>query len=415
MTNYTLAIIGGGAAGLMAAIEAKRNGINDIILFEKDEQLGGILNQCIHNGFGLQLFKEELTGPSYAQRLIDEVFQLGITIKLSTMVTKITENKLICYANENEGFCDIKAQAILFTSGAYEKNAGSIQFPGKRLKGIMSAGLAQYYLNIEGYPIGKKALIVGSGDVGLIMARRLTLEGVEVVGVVEIMPYSSGLLRNLQQCLYDFNIPLYLSHRVIDVKGNKNVESLTIAKVDDKMNVIANSELNFNVDCILLSVGLLPDASFLKDLPIKTHLKTKGALVDDYYMSNLDGFFFAGNALHIHDLVDEACLEASRAISGITNYLSKKHKSRLSNISYSNMISYGLPTKYHKDNPDDILITYRVKKPLKKAKLTIKNNSQIIYTQNLFDLMPSLMQSFKLKKEYYTNYSELNIEVEEVL
>lgn len=415
MKTYDLAIIGAGAAGLSSAIEAYKKGIKNIILFEKGNDLGGILNQCIHSGFGLHIFKEELTGPSYAERLANDVLKLPITLKTQTMVLAISPSLSINYANSQEGFQEIQAKVILLTSGSYERNAGAIQLPGKRVQGIMSAGLAQYYLNIEGYFTGKKAFIVGSGDIGLIMARRLTLEGIKVLGVAEIMPYSNGLARNLQQCLYDFDIPLYLSHRVIDVTGDTHVTSITLAEVDKDFTIIPNTEKIIEADCLLLSVGLLPDSSFAKQANIELSPKTKGPLVDDTYMTSTSGIFVAGNALHIHDLVDDVSMEARRAINGISHYLQGTTTDKMGHLVFENEMSYLIPNTFHLSPKNDITLAYRVKRPLRKARFEILKNNVILISKTMVNVLPSLMQTYKLDKDIIQDAHTICVRITEEL
>ena len=323
MKNKQLVIIGGGSAGMAAAIKAYDEGVKDILILEKDSCLGGILNQCIHNGFGLTEFKEELSGPEYLSRFEEEVKKRGIEFKLHSLVTNITKDKVVTYTNSEEGIVEIKASAIIMATGCYERNAGAIQIPGDRPKGVITAGTAQKYLNIHGYLVGKRVVILGSGDIGLIMARRLTLEGAKVLCVCEIMPYSNGLQRNISQCLNDFNIPLYLSHSISKIVGRERVEKVIVSQVDDHFKFIPGTEMEFECDTLLLSIGLIPYISLLENINCPTS-STKGAMVYDNMETFVDGIFACGNCLHVHDVVDFVSEEGRNAGHGAALYLKEK-------------------------------------------------------------------------------------------
>ncbi len=304
-----LVVIGGGSAGLAAALGAYEEGLRDILILERSDELGGILNQCIHNGFGLHTFKEELTGPEYAARFISEVKTKGIEYRLSSMVVDLKAHE-VAYVSKTEGFVRLKAKAIVLAMGCRERPRGALNIPGFRPAGIFSAGTAQYFVNILGKSVGKKVVILGSGDIGLIMARRLTLEGAEVLAVAELMPYSGGLKRNIVQCLDDYNILLLLSHTVVDIKGKERVEGVTIAEVDEKREVIKGSEVFYPCDTLLLSVGLLPENELSNKASIEISPITGGPVVDDSFETSVDGIFASGNVLHVHDLVDYVSEEA---------------------------------------------------------------------------------------------------------
>ena len=305
-------IIGGGAAGLAAAVACYDSGVRDILIIERGPELGGILGQCIHSGFGLHTFRQELTGPEYAYRFIDEVHRRGIRYVLDSMVLSISPHRVL-YVNSRDGIVEEEAGAIILAMGCRERPRGALNIPGTRPAGIFSAGTAQRLMNIEGYGVGRRAVILGSGDIGLIMARRLTLEGAEVLAVAEIMPYSGGLKRNIVQCLDDFGIPLYLSHTVIDIRGKRRVEGVTIARVDGNRKPIAGTEIGFSCDTLLLSVGLLPENELSAKAGIMLSPVTGGPVVDDSLETSADGIFAAGNALHVHDLVDYVSEEAAEA------------------------------------------------------------------------------------------------------
>ena len=400
MRQIDLVVIGSGAAGMAAAIEAKKNGVNDLLILEKDEKLGGILNQCIHNGFGLTEFKEELTGPEYLQRFVDEVKRLEIPYKLNAQVIDLTKDKVITYSSKEDGLVKLQAKAIIMATGCYERNAGAIMLPGDRCSGIITAGTAQRYLNINGLMVGKRVVILGSGDIGLIMARRLTLEGAKVLCVSEIMPYSAGLNRNIQQCLIDYDIPLYLSRTVSKVIGKDRLEKVILSAVDENLQIIPNTEMEFECDTLILSVGLIPYVSLLNyiDCPISS---TKGAVVNQYMETMIPGIFTAGNCLHVHDVVDFVSQEARLAGRSAALYLRNEIDNNEKKIAINpgQNISYVLPQFVLENSVDDITFKFRVKKPLKDQVVMIRSGETVLGKVVKPALIPSEMVMVNLSKD----------------
>ena len=416
MINRKLVIIGGGSAGMAAAIKAYELGERDILIIEKNAYLGGILNQCIHNGFGLHEFKEELTGPEFMTRFSKKVDELGISYALESNVLSISDDKVVTYSNAKDGLVEVKAEAIILTTGCYERNAGAIQIPGDRPSGIYTAGQAQLFANCYGYLVGKRVFILGSGDIGLIMARRMTLEGAKVLGVAELMPYSAGLNRNIVQCLKDYNIPLYLSHTVKKVIGESHLEKVVIAKVDEKMNFIEGTEQIFNCDCLLLSVGLLPNVDLFNKLPLSLS-KTRGAKVNQAMETEIPGIFSAGNVLHVHDLVDYVVEEAREAAVGAISYLAGelKHEGHVYDVNPGVGINYVVPQKVFLDDVKDSLsFKFRVAKPMKDINILITEGNNIIKKIFKPAIVPSEMEIVHLSKDLFKKESnEIKVYVEE--
>ena len=416
MIKKRLVIIGGGSAGMAAAIQAYELGEKDILIIEKNAYLGGILNQCIHNGFGLHEFKEELTGPEFMTRFSKKVEELGIEYRLNSNVLNISNDKVVTYSNSKEGLVEVKAEAIILSTGCYERNAGAIQIPGDRPSGVYTAGQAQLFVNCYGYLVGKRVFILGSGDIGLIMARRMTLEGAKVLGVAELMPYSAGLNRNIVQCLKDFNIPLYLSHTVKKVEGLSHLEKVTIAKVDEKMNFIEGTDITFDVDTLLLSVGLLPNVDLFNKLPIRIS-RTRGAMVNQAMESDIRGIFACGNVLHVHDLVDYVVEEAREAACGAVQYLNGelKHEGHVYEVNPGEGIGYVVPQiVYIDDVKDQLSFKFRVRKPYKDVNIFIKEGDKVIKKIFKPAIIPSEMEIVKLDKSLFLKEAnELSVYVEE--
>ncbi len=409
MKQKDLLIIGGGSAGLAAAVSAYDAGVRDILIVEKGPFLGGILNQCVHNGFGLHEFKEELTGPEFFSRLVDEVKERHIEYVLNSFVTDLTKDKVVSYTNREDGFVQVKAKAIIMSAGCYERNAGAIGIPGDRPAGVITAGQAQLYMNEYGYLVGKRVFILGSGDIGLIMARRMSLEGAKVLGVAELMPYSNGLNRNIVQCLEDYNIPLYLSHTVSRVYGKSHLEKIEISKVDDHMQPIPGTEMTFECDTLMLSIGLIPYNNLLNHIGLPTS-RSRGAWVNEHMETKLDGLFSCGNVLHVHDLADNVVEEAKVAGKAAAQYLDGKlpRHEELIKVEPGDGVGYTVPCEIDLANAEAVVpIKFRVRKPSKDVYLEFKFNGETIRRIYKQTIIPSEMEITPLKKELFTSNTGL--------
>ena len=420
MRHCQAVVIGGGCGGLAAAAKLKHEGLSDVVLIERDIELGGVLNQCIHNGFGLTTFKEQLSGPAFAERYEREAVDIGVEIKMGTMVTHMSSDRVIEYVSKEEGYQKLKADIIILAVGCYERSRGALGIPGERPAGVYTAGQAQRYLNIDGHMVGKKVFILGSGDIGLIMARRMSLEGAEVLGVAELMPYSNGLPRNMKQCLDDFGIPLYLSHTVTNIYGRDRLERIEVTKVDDKRQPIKGSEMYFDIDTLLLSVGLIPENTLAEEARIEMDPSIRGPIVDENYMTSVPGIFACGNGLHVHDLADfvtkqagEAAVGAARYYEALKQRLKEAHDGdeaetfglspddddeSLASNSYceahaGNMVSYVVPAKLHKKSlPKAVTLYFRVRKPMNDITIEISKGDKLMRSIHKDVVIPSEME-----------------------
>lgn len=396
---YELIVIGGGPAGLAAAYAAWNKGLRKIAVIERDKELGGILNQCIHNGFGLHYFKEQLTGPEYAQRFSDMVKSTGVEIFLDTMVLQVTNDKKVHVVSSSEGYRILEAKSIVLAMGCRERTRGAISIPGTRPAGVLTAGAAQRYVNIEGYMVGKRVVILGSGDIGLIMARRMTLEGAKVLACVEVMPYSGGLQRNIVQCLEDFNIPLYLSHTITDIKGKARVEQVVVSEVDENRRPIPGTEMTFDCDTVLLSVGLIPENELTRDAGIEMDARTNGAVVLENRETSAEGVFACGNALHVHDLVDFVTAESMAAGEAATDYVQNGERSRsdVINVVTDSNIGYTVPQKFRADS-DKVEFYFRVRRVFKNSKINVTCGDSLIASFKREHMAPGEMENIKIPK-----------------
>lgn len=401
MINRNLVIIGGGPAGLAVAKSAYDNGERDILILERENVLGGILNQCIHNGFGLHTFKEELTGPEYAKRYIDEVEKRGIEYKLETTVLKVGTDKVVTAVNERDGLMKIQAKAIIFACGCRERPRGGINVAGSRCAGIFSAGTAQKLINIDGYMPGKEVVILGSGDIGLIMARRMTFEGAKVKAVVELMPYSSGLNRNIVQCVKDFDIPLMFSHTVVDIKGEGRVTGVVIAQVDDKLQPIMSTAKEIPCDTLLLSIGLIPQNELATGADVTLSPITGGAVVDENMMTSVDGVFECGNVLHVHDLVDFVSKESEEAGRSAAEFIKTGSVDRnYVETRGVDGVRYVVPQRLSKDcKADKLQMKLRVGNVFKNVRLVVEADGEEIYSKKKQIVTPGEMESIVLNED----------------
>ncbi len=409
MRQTDVVIIGGGPAGLAAAARLWEKGVRDILILEREHFLGGILRQCIHDGFGLTRFGETLSGPEYAARFIDQVTEMGIPYITDTTVIDISEDRKVT-ASSRGGILEIQAGAVVLTMGCRERTRGAISIPGQRPAGVLTAGVAQSYINLQNKMVGREAVILGSGDIGMIMARRMTLEGAHVQAVFEVQPYASGLPRNIEQCLNDYNIPLYLSHTVTDIKGEERLEAVVVSQVDEWMQPIPGTEREYACDTLILSVGLIPENELSLAAGVRLDERSKGAVVDEHHQTSVPGIFAAGNVLQVHDLVDFVSMEAESLADSVARYLADKGLLECGlEVKTDGNVTHTIPQKI--SGTEDFKLSLRVRRPVRNACIRLSQGENIVLEKKMLRVIPAEMIQIPVKAEKLSREKDLEVSV----
>lgn len=409
MRQTDVVIIGGGPAGLAAAVRLWEKGVRDILILEREHFLGGILRQCIHDGFGLTRFGETLSGPEYAARFISQVTEMGIPYITDTTVIDISRERLVT-ASSREGILEIQAKAVVLTMGCRERTRGAISIPGQRPAGVLTAGVAQSYINLQNKMVGREVVILGSGDIGMIMARRMTLEGAHVQAVFEVQPYASGLPRNIEQCLNDYGIPLYLSHTVTEIKGEERLKAVVVSQVDERMQPVPGTEREYACDTLILSVGLIPENELSLAAGVKLDERSKGAVVDEHHQTSVPGIFAAGNVLQVHDLVDFVSMEAESLADSVVGYLEAGKLAECGlEVKTDGNVTHTIPQRI--SGTEDFKLSLRVRKPVKNACIRLSQSGDVILEKKMPKAIPAEMIQIPVKAEKLNREEDLEVSV----